>query len=274
MKKTFHTNRGTYSFDPAHYGKMAQIFGRGDVQQDEDVTILEKFITNDSIVADIGANIGTFTIPLSKKVKEVLAFEPMPENVQWLEQNIQDNDVKNVTVFPIALGDKIGEAKMVSHTTNEYTNFSMREGKGTQVKTLDSIHRRVDVMKIDVEGCEPAVLRGAKETINQYHPTILFEVSLTDLRMHNGACPFSALDRALCGYDIYLPVESGTKLCRVFSIAFASFLEGPKAFVLRDRMLVLNLVATTGIPPVPTISNPTLYLITRFVRRMSKKIFG
>ncbi len=195
----------------------------------------------------------------------------MPENIKWLEENIRANNAKNISVFPIALNDKNTEVKMVSHNENEFGNFSMREGKGVQARTLDSIDRRVDVMKIDVEGCEPAVLRGAKKTINRYRPTILFEVSPTDLRMHNEN-PFVTLTRALHGYDLYLPVEGGTKLCRVPSIAFATFLEGPKAFVLRDRFLVINFLATTGKPPIPTVSRPVLYLIGRFMQRLFNKL--
>ncbi len=270
MKQTFHTDRGVFSLDTSHYEKICQSLARGIVPQNEDISVLEKFITGDSVVADVGANIGTFSIPLSRKAKEVLAFEPVPENVKWLEENIRANNVKNIVVFPIALGDKNAEVKMISHNDKEFSNFSMREGKGTQVGTLDSIVQRVDVLKIDVEGCEPAVLRGAENIIRQYHPTILFEVSPTDLQMHNRR-PFTALAQVLRGYDLYLPVEGGMRLCRIPSVVFATFLEGPKAFILRDRFLVLNFVATTGKFPIPIVPWPPLYLIKRFVWKLSKK---
>lgn len=274
MKQTFNTNRGVFSLDISHYEKMSQGLARGIVAQDEDISVLEKFINEDSVVADIGANIGTFSIPLSRKAKEVLAFEPVPENIKWLEENIRANDVKNITVFPIALGDKNAEVQMISHNEEEFGNFSMREGKGTQVKTLDSIGRHIDVLKIDVEGCEPAVLRGAQEIIHRDRPTILFEVSPSDLRMHNNTHPFITLARALRGYDIYLPIDNGLRLCRVPSVAFATFLEGPKAFVFGDRFLVLNFLASNGKPPIPVVPHPTSYLLGRFMRKILKKFLN
>lgn len=271
-KQTFHTNRGIFSLDTDHHEKMAQGLAKGGVSQDEDISLLEKFINENSIVADIGANIGTFAIPLSRKAKEVLAFEPVAENLGWLKENILANNAKNITVFPVALGDENSEVKMFSHNENEYGNYAMIEGKGTEVKTLDSVVSRVDVMKIDVEGCEPVVLRGAERIIREYRPTILFEFSLTDLRRHNKK-PFRALADALGAYDVYLPIEGGKRLCKVHSLPFVAFLEGPKAFVFGNKFLVINFLATTGTPPIPTVQRPFLYLLGRFMRKLGNRFF-
>ena len=120
---------------------------------------------------DIGANCGLLTVLAAKQVGpsgRVLAIEPLPAMLDRLRFNVETNDVTNVTIVPVALGDQSGEATLhvVAH---QHGRSSFHKPKDTTykisvpVEPLLSILNeygagRIDVLKIDVEGYEDRVL--------------------------------------------------------------------------------------------------------------------
>jgi FkbM family methyltransferase len=149
------------------------------------------YIQPDTIVLDVGASLGLWTVPLAKAAREVgarvWAFEPYPSNHPWLERNVALNGLEDtVTIHRCALGDAVGKARMGIVETEDFQqggnaaiNLDPESALGVMVpvKRLDdfAIAAPVSAVKIDVEGYEIRVLRGAKELIARDRPVILGE---------------------------------------------------------------------------------------------------
>jgi len=135
----------------------------------------------DSFVAaiDIGAHVGTWTVDLQEQFFKVYAFEPVKEHVECFLKNV---DTSNVDLFVCALGDEAGDITLsYAQSGNSGTSAIMDGGEYTaSVCTLDSFQfESIDYIKIDVEGFELQVLKGAAETIKSNRPVINIEVKNT-----------------------------------------------------------------------------------------------
>ncbi|MEA2013004.1 MAG: FkbM family methyltransferase [Verrucomicrobiota bacterium] len=132
------------------------------------------FIKAGDTIIDVGANIGTTVIPsalATGKTGVVLAFEAHPETFEFLRGNIKLNNLKNVTAFNFALGEKEGDAT-ISDIDDDDQNHVMRDKNGKLVKLapLDNFTKKLEIinlLKIDVEGYELFVLQGAEETLKK-----------------------------------------------------------------------------------------------------------
>jgi len=132
------------------------------------------------ICYDIGANAGFYTLLLSKLVGpagHVFAFEPVPENCLALKRHLALNEIRNVTLIECAVGDSDGTAGFELGALNSLGRLNSGGGLEVQIRTLDSLisMRRIvppDVMKIDVEGAEAQVLRGARRLLASASPII------------------------------------------------------------------------------------------------------
>jgi FkbM family methyltransferase len=136
-------------------------------------------------VLEIGANIGAHTVGLSQMVGPggvVHAFEPQRLVFQILCANLALNSCTNVYARQIAVGEAAVMAHVPAFDPRQPSNFggvSMllgRAGEEVQVLPLDAFKiATCHLMKIDVEGMEPAVLRGARKTIAQHRPLLYVE---------------------------------------------------------------------------------------------------
>ena len=125
------------------------------------------------LALDIGAHIGTWTVPLAARFKQVIAFEPVAANRACLEANVEGLD--NVVVMPTAIGGYNGTGTMVLPGDNSGT-YCLHHGTDVLVATLDVvIFSPVDFIKLDVEGQEGAVLIGAEKILRDSHPAVFFE---------------------------------------------------------------------------------------------------
>jgi len=157
---------------------------------------LVKRSTEGSVVIDVGAHFGVFTIKAAKKVGNtgrVVAIDPNPEILKLLRVNIAASNVDNVTVVPVACTarDEIltfyasplantGESSLARENATVPLASAPREYQ-VRGMALDNIVRelglkRVDAVKIDVEGAELEVLKGAQRTLEQFHPLIVVEI--------------------------------------------------------------------------------------------------
>jgi FkbM family methyltransferase len=129
-------------------------------------------------VVDVGANIGVFSLYQSmvKRAEKVIAFEPSPEIFPRLVKNMEINGIKNVRVINAAVGD---ESAMLSFAESRISaNSRVSETGSLKVPCvrLDDELRDVpgiDVLKIDTEGYETHVLRGACETLKKTDRIVL-----------------------------------------------------------------------------------------------------
>ena len=149
-----------------------------------------------AVFLDVGAHIGYFSMKAAVRVGKtgrVLAFEPNPETLKLLRDNVTANQAWNVIVEPVACTDReqmltlYAAARIntgASSLARQNANISLTEAPRSYVvrgRPIDDVVRelnlaRVDAMKIDVEGAEVSVLRGAGATLQRFHPKVVIEV--------------------------------------------------------------------------------------------------
>jgi FkbM family methyltransferase len=134
---------------------------------------------------DVGANIGSYTLRLAKRFGQVVAFEPNPFNLRILRLNVNENKLKNIRIEGVALSDQIGDRSLFiqSHAGGTSSLDSAHYGldydrvSRVRVMRLDDFEiLGVDLIKIDVEGAELQVLKGAESTIERSNPSLGVEV--------------------------------------------------------------------------------------------------
>jgi FkbM family methyltransferase len=177
---------------------------------------------------DIGANAGLFAVAAAKKMScgKVYAFEPCAGTYQLLEQNLRLNGVNNVTAIRMALSDHIGEAVLQVHApANDGRNtIGTPAGPDSQVigqervplTTLDSFLEanaisRVDAMRVDVEGAELPVLRGARNLLERKDAPLILYTGYSSNTRGFGYHPVEMMWRlGDCGYSLFvLDCETG-----------------------------------------------------------------
>lgn len=136
------------------------------------------------IVFDCGGHHGKTAVFFSKLVDpsgSVVAFEPRPQNVKVIEQNLEINDVKNVSVEQKALGDKPSKLRLRNRSNGSMTWKRWQQGIEVDVITLDDYAKDHSLwptfIKIDVEGFEGQVLRGATEILSRA-PKLAIEIHI------------------------------------------------------------------------------------------------
>lgn len=129
------------------------------------------------IAVDIGAHVGITAFRLSQSFEHVHAFEVNTNLLPCLHHNLNMKGVHNCTTHPVGIGDV--EKNVDIKTTNKSFGTHVDPDKKTgkyKIKTLDSFEiQNVDFIKIDAEGYEPLVIKGALKTIEKYKPIILYE---------------------------------------------------------------------------------------------------
>ena len=136
------------------------------------------------IVLDVGANVGVFSVfAASLGADKVYAFEPVPGTYDILCRHIKANGYDNVIV-PIDAALGAAEGTSAAHfdapgdpTATVAPMITARQQKEVEVTTVDAfvadnMVERVDFIKIDSEGSEAEILKGAKSTIERFHPVI------------------------------------------------------------------------------------------------------
>jgi FkbM family methyltransferase len=188
--------------------------------------VLEAFLTSGSTFVDVGANIGVYTAWASRCVGaggHVLAFEPVSGTREQLERVVSANALSNVRVVPKALGSSQGTLNLwlVPHASGLASAVVPAGGSSAQrvavpMSTLDDELSAVGepmpaLVKIDVEGYEMAVLRGAEQTLlADDGPAVTFEAE--DEYLAHAGVRFSDIpgwfgDRF--GYKLFALLPSG-----------------------------------------------------------------
>jgi FkbM family methyltransferase len=166
----------------ADAGIIGELERSGGLYQRELAALLRRRLPSNAVAVDGGAHIGVISVLLASlcPAGHVYAFEPVPETSAHLEHNLAANSITNVTVERLALYRDDGE---ITLALDESYPGGSHIGEGTcRVTTvrLDSwaeSHKldRLDLLKLDVEGAEPAVLDGAEETLRRLQPLTVVE---------------------------------------------------------------------------------------------------
>ena len=159
----------------------------GEFAEGENI-IMSQFISEGDTVIDIGANIGTQTLSMSKKVGEkgkVIAFEPQTLISQCLQTSLTMNDITNVSVDNSAISNKSGWAKINDTDYSQIGRYGETGiGKtGTRVRTikLDEMDtEKCSLIKIDVEGHEWEVIQGGQKFLKIHKPTLYMEAKMIE----------------------------------------------------------------------------------------------
>jgi FkbM family methyltransferase len=137
------------------------------------------YVRNFRVAVDVGAHVGFWTYDMAQKFKEVHSFEPAVDTFECLEKNV--GDMPNVKIYNFALGHKEEKAELCTDANlkrrdNSGARFVMPGRGHTTIRALDSFPwEHLDLLKIDVEGFELAVLKGAEQNIVLHHPCIIME---------------------------------------------------------------------------------------------------
>ncbi len=145
---------------------------------------LFKCLVNPEMVAiEIGAHIGSHTIPLSRLVKRLWAFEPQRRIFQALCANLALNEIGNVHAFQYAIGDQNATIICPQSSWDEPANtggvsmLNPKDGEAVEMKTLDSLRIDAGFVKVDVEDMELNVLKGAVKFIERNRPIFYLEAN-------------------------------------------------------------------------------------------------
>lgn len=193
--------------------------------------LLRRVLPPDGVAVDVGANIGVLTRLMAELAPRgrVYGFEPARENFGYLRRNAGSLD--NVDLRHAAVLDRDGPVSLEFNEAYPAGSFVSDHGEAVDGVRLDSWAEqvglaRLDVLKIDVEGAEPAVLAGAQELIRRCRPVTVVECNVQALRRvgHLTLAEFFACFGAL--FDRVGVVEDSGSTVTVSSLADLELLLG------------------------------------------------
>lgn len=174
---------------------MAWCFNGGDYYETNVIYWLEKVVRllPNPTIYDVGSNFGYYAVTCAGYAEKVYAFEPVPETFNILAKNISQNQVPNVLAFNTGLAEEAGNATINLYNSCVCNSLYVRElddnhslkKTGEAIISLDALDHFVrnhslnppDLIKIDIEGAELSMLKGATKTIAAHRPVIFIEYS-------------------------------------------------------------------------------------------------
>ncbi len=216
------------------------------VWEPAETAIFKQCIKDGMTVVDAGAYIGYFAILSSNLVGDrgkVYAFEPSPESRELLRKNILINVCDNVEVYSQAVSNKSGYATFHLSTTNSSGNSMFEEYRNTPqidvaIVTLDEIvgNRKVDFVKMDIEGGEMRALQGMTGLIKN-SPNLKMIVEVFPDRLEKAGSSLGEFIGALQDkFKLYVIGRDGTSdEARISDIRDATKVAGSSINLFCDR---------------------------------------
>jgi FkbM family methyltransferase len=198
------------------------IFWQSGLTEPETQRLLSAILRPGMVMVDVGAYVGQFTLISSRVANNeirIFSFEPTPDVFRQLCRNVKANRCAHVTCIQAALSDTPGKANFYfypeSHDQNSLRALASSDASCVEVavETIDSISDkylidRIDVIKVDVEGNELSVLKGARRSLAQFRPVLIIEVSRHQRAYGYTGADIKTLLREFC-YDAFR-VQPGT----------------------------------------------------------------
>ncbi len=181
---------------PDDSGISSAIFSLG-VWEPQETALFHSLIKPGMTVLDVGANMGYYTLIAAKLVGDKghsYAFEPDPDNYRLIVKSVQVNGYRNVTVFNKAVADEFGRVKLYLESTNWGHSLSAQNindpagAVEVETVTLDGLYAlgklgsKIDFIKLDVQGAEGLVVKGARKVLLEHQPTVVMELEPARLR--------------------------------------------------------------------------------------------
>ena len=216
-------------FLPANWRGIEKLIYAFGPHYEPELAYLKRVLAPGSVFVDAGACYGIYTLAASAIVGRrgrVIAFEPAARAFVVLQHNLELNGVTNVRPYPAALTEKQSRTWLYRHPNvgcdslgrdGSFTDY----GEEVATESLDGVLRQlptrsVDVMKLDVQGAEELILRGALATLRAHHPVVIFEV-YPEGTIPLGLAPYGAWQLlGELGYQFFV-VEDDETLTRVES---------------------------------------------------------
>jgi len=198
------------------------------IYEEETCVFLEDSLKNcdNPTFIDIGANIGLISLYILKHVPnvKVYAFEPSPHQHMLFSKTLDENKISDkIHLFDMAVSDKEGEISFFIHNEANCSGDGFRdtgrggEGDSINVKTIpldiwwgNNGQQKIDLIKVDTEGAELLVFKGAKEMILNCYPIIFFEMQEVNYKVYNYSWRDVISFFNSVSYSVY--TESGDKL--------------------------------------------------------------
>lgn len=174
-----------YHSEDRFLGTSLRIYGEW---SEDEVLVYDDFLKSTDVAIEVGANIGALTIPLSRRCKQVFAFEPQPQSYELLRLNLENNGIINVDIFSFAVGAKddvvniqtLKEIDIAHGVIGDYGGAEVGSGSCMvhqccfdNMNEFDDI--KIDFIKMDCEGMELDVLKGAEKLIRRDRPLLYME---------------------------------------------------------------------------------------------------
>lgn len=180
-----------YNVNDTVIGRSVEVYGE---YFESEVSVFRHFVTAGDVALDIGANIGTHTLALARLVGPqglVFAFEPQRIVFQTLCANMALNSLDNVHCINAVVGESSGTLRLSDpdpHVANNFGGVQVAmisgapEAAPVERVVLDDFLNtgRLKLIKIDVEGMEAEVLRGARRTLARFKPILYVENDTVD----------------------------------------------------------------------------------------------
>ena len=189
-------NRHDMIINPAD-GVSYEIFMRG-CYEESTIAAMRSMLEPDMTFFDIGTHFGQYTLMAAAQVGPngaVHSFEPGPIQYGFLSRNVALNHYKNVCLNNVALSDRAGEMDFVVPSLGSLGQSHLatagESGHKVHVITLDGYCeendiKKIDVMKVDVEGAEMQVFKGANNVLRDFPPTAIFYETIDILNKNFG----------------------------------------------------------------------------------------
>jgi FkbM family methyltransferase len=208
--------------------------------ESDNVRLLQGLVRPGTWLFDVGTNIGLMSLPVLKAISDarVLSFEPSPNVLEYLKRTIAESShADRWTLVPKAVGEHEGKVSFNLASPEQSLFDGMKSAQRVAVcrevevelTTIDSEWKsrgkpEVSMIKIDVEGAELAVLKGARECITFCNPHVLLEWNLQNLKAYD--CPARAI------------LEFANELnLRIFSLPWC-------VWITNEHDLTLHLIST------------------------------
>jgi FkbM family methyltransferase len=174
--------------------------------------VVEAFPEDQPFICEVGSNIGASLLQIlrGKPKAKVLALEPSNDFRPFLERNLKAAGYSDVSVLPLFVGAQTGTTWLYNNETTasavgpEYAEHEMRGRQPVEVSTLDEIlsaEGRVDFIKIDTDGFDFEVLKGAERILRTHQPLLFFELApdlVTDSQAHLARLQALGYERWIC----------------------------------------------------------------------------